>query len=192
MTEDARVGLVVTHRRYITHADAHYGGNLVDGAFTLALFGDVATELSIRTDGDEGLFAGYSEVTFLAPVRAGDVLEVSATLTAVGRRSRTVDVRIDDLLSRASGRQRFGSRSARRTHRLDSSGWDRSRTRCVLTPAPGRYRRCRGYRSARSTWRLGGPARRDTSGGCRSDVLGWPPWPERHWSWHSPRTAGGH
>ena len=90
MTEDAQVGLVVKHRRYITHADAHYGGNLVDGAFTLALFGDVATELSIRTDGDEGLFAGYSEVTFLAPVRAGDVLEVSATLTAVGRRSRTV------------------------------------------------------------------------------------------------------
>lgn len=91
MTEDPRVGLRVTHRRYITHADAHYGGNLVDGAFTLALFGDVATEVSIRTDNDEGLFAGYSEVSFLAPVRAGDVLEVTATVAAVGRRSRTID-----------------------------------------------------------------------------------------------------
>jgi 3-aminobutyryl-CoA ammonia-lyase len=90
MTDDPRVGLVVTHRRYITHADAHYGGNLVDGAFTLALFGDVATEMCIRTDGDEGLFAGYSEVSFLAPVVAGDVVEVSATVTAVGRRSRTL------------------------------------------------------------------------------------------------------
>lgn len=90
MTQQPQVGLVVTHRRYITHADAHYGGNLVDGAFTLGLFGDVATEVSIRTDNDEGLFAGYSEVAFLAPVLAGDVLEVSATVTAVGRRSRTL------------------------------------------------------------------------------------------------------
>lgn len=89
MTEqDARVGLTVTHRRYVPYSHAHYGGNLVDGAYVLGLFGDVATEMSIRTDGDEALFASYDEVQFRAPVQAGDVLEISATLTRLGRRSR--------------------------------------------------------------------------------------------------------
>lgn len=83
-------GLSVTHRRYVPHAHAHYGGALVDGAYVLGLFGDVATELCIRTDGDEGLFASYDEVQFAGPVRAGDVLEVTATVTRVGRRSRGV------------------------------------------------------------------------------------------------------
>lgn len=78
----------VTHRRYVPHSHAHYGGNLVDGAYGLGMFGDVATELCIRTDGDEGLFAGYSSVEFLAPIQAGDVLEATATLTRVGTRSR--------------------------------------------------------------------------------------------------------
>ena len=82
------VGLTVTHRRYVTYADAHYGGNLVNGAYVLELFGDVGTEASIRMDGDEGLLASYSDVQFRAPVRAGDVIEVTATVTAVGRRSR--------------------------------------------------------------------------------------------------------
>jgi 3-aminobutyryl-CoA ammonia-lyase len=87
---NAEVGLVVTHRRYVPYSHAHYAGNLVDGAYSLGLFGDVATEMCIRTDGDEGLFASYSDVQFLAPVRAGDVLEVTAELTRVGRRSREV------------------------------------------------------------------------------------------------------
>lgn len=86
--EDPRLGLTVTHRRYVPHSHAHYGGNLVDGAYVLGLFGDVATETCIRTDGDEGLFASYSDVQFRAPVAAGDVLEVTATVTRVGRRSR--------------------------------------------------------------------------------------------------------
>jgi 3-aminobutyryl-CoA ammonia-lyase len=86
----ASVGLAVTHRRYVPYGHAHYGGNLVDGAYVLAMFGDVATELCIRADGDEGLFAGYDEVRFAAPVRAGDVLEATATMTRVGRRSRAV------------------------------------------------------------------------------------------------------
>jgi len=84
----AYVGLSVTHRRYVTHGDAHYGGNLVNGAFVLELFGDVGTEASIRMDGDEGLLASYSDVQFRAPVLAGDIIEVTATVTAVGRRSR--------------------------------------------------------------------------------------------------------
>ncbi|GLZ03402.1 hypothetical protein Acsp03_08690 [Actinomadura sp. NBRC 104412] len=85
-----REGLTVTHRRYIPYSHAHYAGNLVDGAYLLALFGDVATEMCIRTDGDEGLFASYSDVQFRAPVRAGDVLEVSAVLQRAGRRSRAL------------------------------------------------------------------------------------------------------
>lgn len=88
--DDPRLGLRVAHRRYIPYSHAHYGGSLVDGAYLLGLFGDAATELCIRTDGDEGLFAAYDEVAFLAPVQAGDVVEVTATLTRLGRRSRAV------------------------------------------------------------------------------------------------------
>jgi len=85
-----RPGLTVRHQRYVPYGHAHYGGNLVDGAYVLGLFGDVATELSIRADADEGLFAAYSDVQFAAPVLAGDVIEVTAVLVAVGRRSRQV------------------------------------------------------------------------------------------------------
>jgi 3-aminobutyryl-CoA ammonia-lyase len=84
-------GLVVTHRRYVPYSHAHYAGNLVDGAYALGLFGDVATEACIRMDGDEGLFASYSDVQFRAPMRAGDILEITATVTKVGRRSRVMD-----------------------------------------------------------------------------------------------------
>ena len=70
--------------------DAHYGGNLVDGARMLALFGDVATELLIRMDGDEGLFVAYDSVEFLAPVFAGDYIEASGRITRVGNTSRTM------------------------------------------------------------------------------------------------------
>jgi 3-aminobutyryl-CoA ammonia-lyase len=84
-------GLTVTHRRYVPYGHAHYAGSLVDGAYALALFGDVATEVCIRTDGDEGLFASYSDVQFKAPVRAGDVVEATATVVRVGNRSRTLE-----------------------------------------------------------------------------------------------------
>jgi 3-aminobutyryl-CoA ammonia-lyase len=85
---DHRLGLRVVHRRYVPYSHAHYAGNLVDGAYSLACFGDVATEVCIRTDGDEGLLAGYRDVAFLAPVRAGDVLEIEAEVVRVGQRSR--------------------------------------------------------------------------------------------------------
>jgi len=68
--------------------DAHYGGNLVDGAHMLQLFGDVATELLIQHDGDEGLFAGYEKVEFLAPVYAGDYIEAVGEIIKVGNSSR--------------------------------------------------------------------------------------------------------
>jgi 3-aminobutyryl-CoA ammonia-lyase len=91
---DSRVGLTVTHRRYVPYAHAHYGGSLVDGAYTLGLFGDVATEVAIVMDGDEGLLAGYSEVRFLGPVRAGDVLEATCEVVRIGPgRTRTRAVR---------------------------------------------------------------------------------------------------
>jgi 3-aminobutyryl-CoA ammonia-lyase len=84
------VGTRVVHRRYVPYSHAHYAGNLVDGAYSLGLFGDVATELCMTTDGDEGLFASYSDVQFRAPVRAGDVLEVTAELMRAGTRSREI------------------------------------------------------------------------------------------------------
>lgn len=68
--------------------DAHYGGNLVDGAKMLQLFGDVATELLIMHDGDEGLFAAYDSVEFLAPVYAGDYIEAVGEITGLGNSSR--------------------------------------------------------------------------------------------------------
>ena len=68
--------------------DAHYGGHLVDGARILGLFGDVATELCIAHDGDEGLFRAYDAVEFLAPVHAGDFIEAEGEITEVGKTSR--------------------------------------------------------------------------------------------------------
>lgn len=70
--------------------DAHYGGDLVDGARMLALFGDVATELLIRLDGDEGLFVAYDSVEFLAPVHAGDYIEAEGRIARVGNTSRAM------------------------------------------------------------------------------------------------------
>lgn len=69
-------------------SDAHYGGGLVDGAKMLQLFGDVATELLIRHDGDEGLFVAYNDVEFLAPVYAGEFIEAVGEITKVGNTSR--------------------------------------------------------------------------------------------------------
>ena len=71
--------------------DAHYAGDLVDGAKMLQLFGDVATELLIRSDGDEGLFVTYDKVEFLAPVRAGDYVEAVGRIVRLGRTSRAME-----------------------------------------------------------------------------------------------------
>ena len=88
--EDARMTEEVkaVHRLRLSQADAHYGGGLVAGAKALELFGDIATELCIRSDGDEGLFAGYSTVEFLAPLHAGDFVEVRGTVVRAGKTSR--------------------------------------------------------------------------------------------------------
>lgn len=68
--------------------DAHYGGNLVDGARMLQLFGDVATELLIKLDGDEGLFKAYTMIEFRAPVFAGDYIEAYGEIVRIGKTSR--------------------------------------------------------------------------------------------------------
>ncbi len=82
------IGEKVLLRLRMSQADAHYGGNLVDGARMLALFGDVATELLIRHDGDEGLFRAYDSVEFLAPVFAGDYVEAEGEIVSAGNTSR--------------------------------------------------------------------------------------------------------
>lgn len=97
-----KVGTRVVHQRYVPYSHAHYAGNLVDGAYSLGLFGDVATEMCIRTDGDEGLFASYSDVQFKAPVRAGDVIEIVAELVRAGTRSRTMEFTVTVLARGAS------------------------------------------------------------------------------------------
>lgn len=84
------IGTKVSSRLRLSAHDAHYAGDLVDGARILALFGDAATELLIRLDGDEGLFRAYESVEFLAPVFSGDFLEVTAELLAIGKSSRKI------------------------------------------------------------------------------------------------------
>ena len=81
---------VMIRLRMSTH-DAHYAGDLVDGARMLQLFGDVATELLIRHDGDEGLFVAYDGVEFTAPVYAGDYIEATGKITRVGNTSRKME-----------------------------------------------------------------------------------------------------
>lgn len=80
-----------TIRLRIGQEEAHYGGNLVEGARVLKIFGDIITEIAVKTDGDEGLFVGYSSVEFLAPVYAGDFIEATGTVVKIGNTSRTVE-----------------------------------------------------------------------------------------------------
>lgn len=78
-------------RMRMSSHDAHYAGDLVDGAKMLQLFGDVATELLIRQDGDEGLFVAYDNVEFVAPVYAGDYIEAVGKIVKVGNTSRKME-----------------------------------------------------------------------------------------------------
>ena len=86
--------LEVSHRSRLSQANAHYGGGLVAGGHLMELFGDVATELCIRSDGDEGLFAGYSSVEFLEELRAGDFIEVRGKITRTGDTSRQMEFEV--------------------------------------------------------------------------------------------------
>ncbi len=97
------VGTKVSLRLRMSAHDAHYAGELVDGARVLALFGDLATELLIRLDGDEGLFRAYESIEFLAPVFAGDYLEATAELTRIGTTSRQMRFEAVKVISNLRG-----------------------------------------------------------------------------------------
>ena len=133
----ATIGLTVTHRRYVPYSHAHYAGNLVDGAYVLGLFGDVATEVCIQTDGDEGLFASYSDVQFLQPLRAGDVVEVTATISRVGNRSRELEFVARVVCRGRTGPVRVRGRSAGRAACDHARNRDRRRTGRVTISCPG-------------------------------------------------------
>ena len=87
MTEE----LTATIRVRLSAHDAHYGGQLVNGAHMLSIFGDLATELAIICDGDEGLLVGYESIEFLAPLFAGDYVEATGRITNIGRTSRRME-----------------------------------------------------------------------------------------------------
>ena len=128
----AEVGLRVVHRRYVPYAHAHYAGNLVDGAYSLAAFGDVATEMCIRTDGDEGLFASYSDVQFRERIKAGDVIEISAEIVRVGSAVARARLRGARRRARAPGAQRVLRRDARPAGRRHDGA--RHRRRPLTSP----------------------------------------------------------
>lgn len=125
-----QVGERVVHRRYVPYSHAHYAGNLVDGAYSLGLFGDVATEMCIRTDGDEGLFASYSDVQFHQAVRAGDVLEITCELTKVGTRSRVMQFSVHVVARGAATAESPGA-----ARMLDPALLATSATGTVVVPA---------------------------------------------------------
>ena len=90
-------------RLRISAGEAHYGGGLVDGAHMLKLFGDVATELLIYSDGDEGLFVAYDNIEFLAPVKAGDYIEATGNITLYGNTSRKMCFEAKKVISALPG-----------------------------------------------------------------------------------------
>ena len=82
----------VSLRVRVSEKDVHYAGGLVNGAWILGLFGDVATEISIRFDGDEGLLRAYTGVDLLAPIHAGDFIEAAGKIVKAGNTSRTIEL----------------------------------------------------------------------------------------------------
>jgi 3-aminobutyryl-CoA ammonia-lyase len=95
--------IVATLRVRVGAEDVHYGGGLVAGAYSMKLFGDLATEITIITDGNEGLLRAYESVEFLAPVAAGDYLEAKATLVRRGTTSRTCDFEVWKVIEGSAG-----------------------------------------------------------------------------------------
>jgi 3-aminobutyryl-CoA ammonia-lyase len=88
-----------TIRMRMSASDAHYGGFLVKGAHMLSLFGDIATELAILCDGDEGLLVGYEKIEFLAPIYAGDFIEATGRITRMGQTSRRIEFEARKVIS---------------------------------------------------------------------------------------------
>ena len=94
-----KLGEEVMLRVRVSEKDVHYAGGLVNGAWVLSLFGDVATELTIRYDGDEGLLRAYSDIELLAPIHAGDFIEATGKIVKVGNTSRTIEFEARKVIS---------------------------------------------------------------------------------------------
>ena len=89
-------------RLRVSEKDVHYAGGLVNGAWVLGLFGDVATEVTIRYDGDEGLLRAYTAVDLLAPIHAGDYIEATGKIVKVGNTSRTIQLEARTVIASAN------------------------------------------------------------------------------------------
>lgn len=92
MKRHLRINEEVMLRVRVSEKDVHYAGGLVNGAWVLGIFGDVATEISARFDGDEGLLRAYKNVDLLAPIQAGDFIEAAGKIVKVGNTSRTIEL----------------------------------------------------------------------------------------------------
>ena len=92
MKRHLRINEEVMLRVRVSEKDVHYAGGLVNGAWVLGIFGDVATEISARFDGDEGLLRAYKSVDLLAPIQAGDFIEAAGKIVKVGNTSRTIEL----------------------------------------------------------------------------------------------------
>ena len=92
MKRQIKVNEEVSLRVMVSEKDVHYAGGLINGAWVLSLFGDVATEVCTRFDGDEGLIAAYKEIQLLAPINAGDFIEAAGKIVKVGNTSRTIEL----------------------------------------------------------------------------------------------------
>lgn len=95
--------LTVVHRQYIADSHAHYGGGVLSGGFAMECFSDVATEICVRHDSVEGMFAAYESVQFKAPLYAGDIIEIEGALGRVGSRSRDINFELR-VIARRRGR----------------------------------------------------------------------------------------
>ena len=168
------IGTRVTLRLRMSAHDAHYAGELVDGARMLALFGDLATELLIRLDGDEGLFRAYESVEFLAPVFAGDYIEATAELVAIGNTSRKMRFEARKVIAnvarsgpggeRRRSPRRSRRRGARRGDVRDPEGAPAKAARALhARPAAGPRSRGGAHRDA-GGWRRRHPHRGDRRG----------------------------
>ena len=96
------IGEEVLLRVRVSAKDVYYAGGLVNGAWLLGLFGDVATEICIKHDGDEGLIRAYDSVDLLAPVLAGDFIEATGKIIKIGGTSRTLELVAKKVISSAN------------------------------------------------------------------------------------------
>lgn len=101
-TRNIGIGDKVMLRVRVSEKDVHYAGGLVNGAWVLGLFGDVATEITIRYDGDEGLLRAYTSVDLLTPIHAGDFIEATGKITEVGNTSRTIELEARRVIASAN------------------------------------------------------------------------------------------